>query len=135
MTNDLYRRVREHRDGTGGRFTARYGVTKLVWFQDFQSVEDAIEREKSFKRWLRRWKVELIETSNPDWHDLYPRWRSTSPKGRYPRPAEVWVLGSAPSGSRPPACPRMTVVCVANDEPRWEGAAKVARGSIALPRH
>lgn len=72
VTNDLVRRVLEHRQGTGGAFTRRYGVTKLVWFQDFGYVEDAIQREKSLKRWRRTWKIDLIERTNPDWHDLFP---------------------------------------------------------------
>ena len=81
VTNNLYRRVLEHRDGKGGAFTKKYGVTKLVWFQDFSCVEDAIQREKALKRWLRAWKINLIEQSNPDWHDLFPAMQKYEPKG------------------------------------------------------
>ena len=66
VTNDLYRRLTEHRSGAGGKFTKKYGVTKLVWFQAFTFVEEAIQREKSMKRWPRAWKINLIERSNPD---------------------------------------------------------------------
>lgn len=81
VTNNLYRRVLEHRDGTGSDFTRKYGVTKLIWFQDFSYVEEAIQREKSLKRWLRDWKIDLIERSNPDWHDLFPAMQKYEPKG------------------------------------------------------
>ena len=81
VTNNLYRRMLEHRDGRGGEFTKKYSVTKLVWFQDFTYVDDAIQREKSLKRWLRAWKISLIEQSNPDWHDLFPAMQKYEPKG------------------------------------------------------
>ena len=81
VTNNLYRRMLEHRDGKGGAFTRKYGVTKLVWFQDFGYIEDAIQREKSLKRWLRDWKIELIEQSNADWHDLFAVMQKYEPTG------------------------------------------------------
>ena len=81
VTNNLYRRVLEHREGRGSGFTRKYGVTKLVWFQDFNYVEDAIQRERSMKRWLRDWKIALIKKSNPDWHDLFPAMQKYEPKG------------------------------------------------------
>ena len=81
VTNDLYRRLIEHRDGKGGGFTKKYGVTKLVWFQHFAYVEDAIQREKSLMRWLRDWKIDLIEQSHPDWHDLFPAMQKYEPNG------------------------------------------------------
>jgi putative endonuclease len=80
VTNDLYRRTVEHRDGRAGKFTKKYGVTKLVWFQEFSDIEEAIQREKSMKRWPRAWKINLIERSNPDWHDLFPAMQKYEPK-------------------------------------------------------
>lgn len=71
VTNDLARRVEEHREGKAGSFTTRHGVTKLVWFEPFQDIRDAIERETQMKRWKRAWKIRLIEEMNPDWRDLY----------------------------------------------------------------
>lgn len=71
VTNDLVRRVYEHRIGAAEGFTKRYGVKQLIYFESFPDVRDALQREKSLKRWLRDWKINLIERSNPDWHDLY----------------------------------------------------------------
>jgi putative endonuclease len=69
VTNDLARRVPEHRGG-GSRFTARYGVHRLVWYVEHFDIRDAIQREKSLKRWPRQWKIDLIEKTNPDWNEL-----------------------------------------------------------------
>ena len=71
VTNDLARRVFEHRTSAPGGFTAKYGVTMLVWYEVHPSNVEAIAREKRIKRWLRRWKLALIEEMNPDWLDLY----------------------------------------------------------------
>ena len=65
------RRVHEHREGLTPGFTSRWGVTRLVYFETFGDIEEAIAREKALKRWRRDWKVNLIEKSNPDWVDLY----------------------------------------------------------------
>ena len=70
VTSDLPRRVWEHKEGITGGFTSRYGLTRLVWYEEFLWVIDAIAREKAIKNWPRRWKIELIEKSNPDWRDL-----------------------------------------------------------------
>ena len=72
VTNDIARRSWEHRDSVLPGFTARYGVKRLVWFSEFGSIEDAIAEEKRIKKWRRAWKIELIETKNPEWEDLYP---------------------------------------------------------------
>ncbi|MER9983065.1 GIY-YIG nuclease family protein [Mesorhizobium sp. M0103] len=61
VTNDLGRRVPEHKTGQGSRFTSRYGVQRLVWYEEHFDIRDAIQREKSPKRWPRQWKIELIE--------------------------------------------------------------------------
>jgi putative endonuclease len=72
VTNDLLGRVAAHRNGTGSKFTSRYGVNRLVRCEPFSDIEAAIQREKSLKRYLRDWKTNLIETENPRWIDLYP---------------------------------------------------------------
>lgn len=71
VTNDLVRRVYEHRNDLVEGFTRRYGVHHLVWFDSTASIEAAIHREKQLKDWKRSWKVALIEKSNPGWRDLY----------------------------------------------------------------
>jgi putative endonuclease len=72
VTNDIVRRVYEHRTKAVPGFTSRYGVDKLVWFEIHATAEAAITREKELKKWRRDWKVRLIEESNPNWDDLYP---------------------------------------------------------------
>jgi putative endonuclease len=74
VTNDLERRVREHQLGVGSRFTRRYKVTKLVYYEQTLDVRSAIAREKQLKGWSRKKKVELIVTSNPAWRDLSLDW-------------------------------------------------------------
>ena len=69
-TDDLAKRVYEHREKVRQGFTAKYGVDKLVWFQNFETREGAFRRERQIKEWKRRWKVELIEALNPQWEDL-----------------------------------------------------------------
>jgi putative endonuclease len=69
-TDSLSKRVYEHQEKIRGGFTAKYGVSKLVWFQNFESREGAFRRERQIKEWKRRWKVELIEAMNPEWKDL-----------------------------------------------------------------
>jgi putative endonuclease len=70
VTSDLVRRVFEHRNGDS-QFTSRYCVTRLVYFEVHDSITAAIQREKNVKHWPRRWKIDLIEKSNPYWRDLY----------------------------------------------------------------
>jgi putative endonuclease len=71
VTNDLLRRVREHRLGLIAGFTKQHGVHRLVYFEQTSSISAAITREKQLKKWNRRWKLRLIEESNPYWRDLY----------------------------------------------------------------
>jgi putative endonuclease len=71
VTNDLSRRVYEHRMRMTKGFTSRYGVTLLVWYEVHGDVNEAIGREKNLKTWRRAWKLRLIEEMNPDWRDLY----------------------------------------------------------------
>jgi len=70
VTNDLNRRVGEHKEGQIPGFTKKYKVTRLVYFESMQEVNAAIAREKQIKRWRREKKVKLIETINPGWDDL-----------------------------------------------------------------
>jgi putative endonuclease len=69
VTTDIRRRLSEHHDGTVAH-TARYGVRRLVYFEDHQKIADALVREKRLKAWKRDWKIRLIEEINPDWNDL-----------------------------------------------------------------
>jgi len=71
VTNDLSRRIWEHREGSPSGFTLKYRVTRLVYYEVFQDVDQAIRREKTLKRWRRAWKIQLIEAENPQWLDLY----------------------------------------------------------------
>ena len=71
VTNDLIRRVYEHREKLGSKFAAKYGVHRLVYYEQYLDVRDAIDREKRLKRWRRDWKLALIEENNPQWLDLY----------------------------------------------------------------
>jgi putative endonuclease len=70
-TDDLARRVWEHKEKLRGGFTAKYGVDRLVWWEAGGSREGALLRERRIKRWNRAWKIELIERFNPGWRDLY----------------------------------------------------------------
>jgi putative endonuclease len=71
MTNNLVRRVAEHRSDTIPRFTQKYGVHHLVYYEQTDDVLPAIAREKQLKKWNRQWKIRLIEQDNPQWRDLY----------------------------------------------------------------
>ena len=70
VSSNLLGRVWQHREGITRGFTTRYGVKRLVWFEVHETMESAIQREKSIKRWHRQWKIELIERENPTWRDL-----------------------------------------------------------------
>jgi putative endonuclease len=72
VTSDLIKRVWEHKNDVVPGFTNRYGVHDLVWYELHDSMESAIAREKTIKEWKRQWKLELIESMNPEWKDLYP---------------------------------------------------------------
>jgi len=74
VTNNLMRRVREHKEGTGSGFASQYKVDRLVYFERFEDVRNAIEREKRIKRLLRIRKIALIVAVNPAWRDLSLEW-------------------------------------------------------------
>lgn len=71
VTNDLVRRVYEHREGLVAGFTRKYAVKRLVYFEPHESILASIQREKNIKHWSREWKIDLIVRDNPDWRDLY----------------------------------------------------------------
>ncbi len=71
ITNNLIRRVYEHKSGGIEGFTKKYKTNKLVYFEETPDVQSAITREKRIKKWRRSWKIELIEKNNPQWRDLY----------------------------------------------------------------
>ncbi len=70
-TNDLSRRVHEHREKHQKGFTARYALDRLVYYEAYDDIRLAIQREKTIKHWPRLWKLALIQEMNPDWNDLY----------------------------------------------------------------
>ena len=71
MTNHIIARANQHREGLIEGFTKRYGIKRLVYFEEHATALEAIAREKTLKRWPRDWKIALIERSNPKWDDLY----------------------------------------------------------------
>jgi putative endonuclease len=70
VTNDLLKRVYEHKNDLVGGFTRKYGVHNLVYYELYSDIRDAIARERRMKKWKRQWKIQLIEKSNPQWRDL-----------------------------------------------------------------
>jgi putative endonuclease len=71
ITNDIVRRIYEHRTKVVPGFTSTYNITRLVWFEIYDDPISAISRERELKKWKRTWKIELIEARNPQWDDLY----------------------------------------------------------------
>jgi putative endonuclease len=72
VTSDLAKRIWEHKNNVLEGFSKRYGVHLLVWYELHETMESAIQREKQMKEWKRKWKLELIESVNPSWQDMYP---------------------------------------------------------------
>jgi len=72
VTADLLKRVWQHREGLADGFAKKYGVKMLVWYEQHETMESAISKEKTMKKWLRQWKLNTIEQFNPDWLDLWP---------------------------------------------------------------
>ena len=79
VTNNLIRRVREHKEGHGSGFTSKYSLDRLVYFERFEDIRNAIEREKRIKGWLRIKKIALIVSVNPAWRDLSLEWVERHP--------------------------------------------------------
>jgi len=71
VTNDIIRRVYEHKNKVVPGFTKKYSLYYLVYYEVFSDVNEALESEKRLKNWHRQWKIDLIEENNPEWRDLY----------------------------------------------------------------
>jgi len=71
VTSDLLKRVWQHKNDLAEGFTKQYGVHMLVWYESHETLESAIKREKNIKKWNRKWKLDLVERSNPKWKDLF----------------------------------------------------------------
>jgi len=72
VTNNLSRRIKEHKEKLNKGFTSKFNCNKLVWFEVFRDIQIAIRREKQLKNWQRSWKNDLIEKDNPEWKELLP---------------------------------------------------------------
>ena len=70
VTNDLMRRVEEHKDGLASKHTKKYRIGRLIYYEIYDRIDEAIAREKKLKKWNRAWKLRLIEERNPEWNDL-----------------------------------------------------------------
>ena len=88
ITNNVIQRVWQHKERLIEGFTKKYSVNKLVHFEEYKNAQEAIHHEKCIKKWKRDWKVKLIETTNPEWKDLYetdnnsiPAYAGMTPKG------------------------------------------------------
>ena len=90
VTNDLLRRVQQHRERIVPGFTKKYDVKHLVYFEAFNDIRAAIHRETRMKKWNRKWKLDLIESSNPEWKDLYEEMTA-------PQPLPDWLLSASAS--------------------------------------
>lgn len=86
VTNNLSRRIWEHKNGTADGFTERYRVNRLLYYENFYEIGNAIEREKQLKGWRREKKIALIEKMNPHWEDLSRDWYDRGPSTRRPAP-------------------------------------------------
>ena len=74
FTDNLERRILEHKTKATYSFTSKYGITQLVYYETYNTSYEAFKRERQMKKWLRRWKIELIEKMNPEWKDLAEDW-------------------------------------------------------------
>ena len=91
ISSEIEVRVDQHKHGEYEGFTKRYGVHKLVYYEMHEDVDEAIAREKQIKKWLRKWKLELIEKHNPAWHDLIDKNGQLLPLPK-PIKRDFWVL-------------------------------------------
>ena len=82
VTNNIHRRVLEHRNKINDGFTKRYNIHRLVYFEQTDNIFSAIKREKQLKKWNRKWKLRLIESLNPEWDDLYEKINPGFPPSR-----------------------------------------------------
>ncbi len=80
VTSNLIGRTTQHRESYFEGFSKKYGVHRLVWYEEFGDINIAIQREKTMKHWSRQWKINLIERENAQWEDLYPRFFEVGPR-------------------------------------------------------
>src|ERR1700679_288455 len=107
VTSNLIERVAQHKEGRGSEFVKKYNVTMLVWYEEHALITDAIQRETSLKRWLRKWKLELIEKTNPTGAIFTGNYSEpqivmtaleAATQGRFrSRALACWVAGSSPA--------------------------------------
>jgi putative endonuclease len=93
VTNNLLRRVRQHREGIAEGFTKKNGVKRLVHFEMFSDIHEAINRETRLKKWRRQWKIDLIQKENPLWDDLYEKLTA-------PAPLPEWLVQAEQAANR-----------------------------------
>ncbi|WP_417800749.1 GIY-YIG nuclease family protein [Tenacibaculum sp.] len=74
VTNNLERRIFEHKNKLVKGFSSKYNLDKLIYFEEYQFIEEAIKREKNMKKWKRAWKINLVIKENPNWEDLAKNW-------------------------------------------------------------
>ena len=79
VTSDLIQRVWQHKEGLVDGFTKKHNVKILVWYEQHETMESAISKEKAMKKWLREWKLKTIEQTNPSWNDLWPEITGAAP--------------------------------------------------------
>jgi len=104
MTDDLVKRVWQHRTDALAGFTRKYNVKTLVWHETHEGRESAFARERQIKKWNRDWKIRLIDQSNPDWRDLWDEIASPIPAASPPsaHPRDVALNSAHPRGSGDP---------------------------------
>jgi putative endonuclease len=101
VTSDLIKRVWQHKESLADGFTKKYDVKMLVWYEQHETMESAIAKEKTMKKWLREWKLKTIEQTNPDWRDLWPEITGAAPKTVVPAQAGTQQNKNALDSSNP----------------------------------
>jgi len=101
VTSDLIQRIWQHKEGLAEGFTKTYGVKTLVWYEQHETMESAIRKEKVMKKWLRAWKLKTIEQTNPDWNDLWPEIIGEKPQTVVPANAGTQQKENAFDSSNP----------------------------------
>ena len=89
VTSDLIKRVWQHKESLADGFAKKYGVKILVWYEQHETMESAITKEKAMKKWLRKWKLKTIEQTNPDWNDLWSEITGEKPQAVVHAPSVI----------------------------------------------
>jgi len=89
VTSDLIKRVWQHKESLADGFAKKYGVKILVWYEQHETMESAITKEKAMKKWLRKWKLKTIEQTNPDWNGLWSEITGEKPQAVVPAPSVI----------------------------------------------